>query len=156
MENSEVLAGKIREWMHISMRLSMHGLVRHSKELGLSVPQVTALIRIYRGGQCGVSEVAEHLGVTSAAASQMLDRLFKEGFVDRSEDPEDRRGKILTLTEAGERIVREGFDRRQGWLAELAATFDESESRIVAQALDLLVQRTHDLVPDCPNGGKTR
>ena len=151
MDDQEILAGKLREWVHVLMRNSMHGFIRYSKESGLSMPQMTALFRIRRDRQCGVTEIGEHLGITSAAASQMLERLVKQGYVDRSEDPEDRRGKKLALTETGDKVVKEGLDARQGWLSELAARFEGEESLMVARALDLLVERTRDLSPAYPH-----
>src|ERR1019366_9682838 len=38
-----------------------------------------------------VKEVADYLGVTSGAVTQLIDELVKKGFVDRSEDLIDRR-----------------------------------------------------------------
>lgn len=154
MDNQEILAGKLREWMHVLMRNSMHGFIRYSKDSGLSMPQMTALFRIRKDSQCGVTEIGDHLGISSAAASQMLERLVKQGYVDRSEDPDDRRGKKLALTETGDTVVKEGLDARQGWLSELAARFDGDEARIVGQALDLLVERSKALAPACPHEGK--
>ncbi len=156
MDKSDILAEKLHEWMRVSMRYSMHGFVRHSKENGLSMPQMAALMRIYRDKRCGVTEVGEHLGVTSAAASQMLDRLVREGIIDRSEDPDDRRGKRLALTGAGLKIIKEGFESRQEWLLKLAAQFEGDEARSVARALDLLVERSKGLAPTCIHEGKNR
>lgn len=47
------------------------------------------------------NELAEHLGVTKQAASQMIDFLEEHGYVTRKPHPTDKRGKIVILTQRG-------------------------------------------------------
>ncbi len=47
------------------------------------------------------NELAEHLGVTKQAASQMIDFLEERGYVTRKPHPTDKRGKIVILTQRG-------------------------------------------------------
>ncbi|WP_460725071.1 MarR family winged helix-turn-helix transcriptional regulator [Nocardia heshunensis] len=48
-----------------------------------------------------VGELAEHLGVTKQAASQLVEELVKKGYAQRNPHPSDARAKIVTLTERG-------------------------------------------------------
>ncbi|GLI10264.1 MarR family transcriptional regulator [Paenibacillus tyrfis] len=64
------------------------------------------------------NEIAEHMGITKQAASQMIDYLEEHGYVKRHSHPRDGRGKIVVLTERGwgciqatERIFA-GIERR--------------------------------------------
>ena len=47
------------------------------------------------------NELAEHLGVTKQAASQMIDYLEERGYVARKPHPTDKRGKLVVLTQKG-------------------------------------------------------
>ena len=47
------------------------------------------------------NELAEHLGVTKQAASQMIDYLEGHGYVVRKVHPTDKRGKLVILTQKG-------------------------------------------------------
>jgi DNA-binding MarR family transcriptional regulator len=47
------------------------------------------------------NEVAAHLGVTKQAASQMIDFLEEHGYVVRQPHPNDKRGKLVLLTQKG-------------------------------------------------------
>ena len=47
------------------------------------------------------NELAEHLGVTKQAASQMIDFLEEHGYVARKPHPTDKRGKLVLLTGKG-------------------------------------------------------
>jgi len=59
-----------------------------------------AFVRISVGGATTV-EVAEHLGVTKQAASQLVEQLVQRGYVRREPDPADGRARRLQLTERG-------------------------------------------------------
>ena len=59
-----------------------------------------AFQRLAANGASG-NELAEHLGVTKQAASEMIDYLEGRGYVARRPDPSDRRGKIVELTARG-------------------------------------------------------
>ncbi|MFM0045649.1 MarR family transcriptional regulator [Paraburkholderia sediminicola] len=48
-----------------------------------------------------IAEIAEATGLSHAAASRMVDGLYREGVVDRREAAEDRRQKCVELTADG-------------------------------------------------------
>ena len=139
----------LQEWMQLVMKHSMHGFIRYSKDTGLSMSQFGALFQIHRSKICGVSDIGIDLGVSSAAASQMLDRLVQQGLVERVEDPEDRRGKRLSLTEKGMKMVQEGIYARQEWMKTLSYSLADSEKEIISKALTLLITKAKnfDSVP---------
>ncbi|WP_408638537.1 MarR family winged helix-turn-helix transcriptional regulator [Paenibacillus baimaensis] len=56
--------------------------------------------RIAAKGATG-NEIAEHLGVTKQAASQMIDYLEQHDYIERKPHPLDGRGKLVILTERG-------------------------------------------------------
>ncbi|MGD8814105.1 MAG: MarR family transcriptional regulator [Anaerolineales bacterium] len=133
------------EWMEISRRHSMRSILRYARASGLSMSHLSAILHTQRIGSCGVTEIGEHLGVTSAAASQMLDRLVQQGLVLRSEDPDDRRAKRIVLTEKGQRILEEGIRARQSWLNEVSLAFTDEEKEIITSALKMLTERVRQL-----------
>ena len=144
MQPSEPFLATLKDWIEVFMRRSMRNFILYSKDTGLSMPQIAALARIYKGTS-GVSDLGEELGVTSAAASQMLDRLVQQGLILRSEDPADRRAKHIVLTEKGKLTLQESFNARQGWLDDLSATLSASEKEQVIAALNILITRTKQL-----------
>lgn len=129
------------EWMEILMRKSMRRFLRHARESGLSMSHIGAIFHTYRFGSCGVTEIGEHLGVSSAAASQMLERLVQQDLVIRTEDPDDRRVKRIELTEKGKRILDEGLRARQTWLKDLARSLSEEEKGTVQNAMSILISK---------------
>jgi len=138
-ENRDQLISALRDWEHVSMSTTMGAFLQFAKEQGMSAPQIGALIHIDHRGACGVTDIGDELGVTSAAASQMLERLVQGGLVERREDPDDRRAKRIVLTERGHRLVRGVGEIRQRRFAALADTMSPRECGLVAAALRTLV-----------------
>jgi len=144
MPHSDVLALKLQEWIGDFMRRSMRSLILYSKKNGLSMSQVGALFQINHGRN-NVSDLGEGLGITKAAASQMLERLVQQELILRSEDPQDRRVKQLVLTDKGCRIMKESVQARQGWLEDLVSILSEDEKKQIAVAVKVLIDKTNQL-----------
>jgi DNA-binding MarR family transcriptional regulator len=145
MSTSDQLTAALREWVGVSMRRSMRHLLLYSRESGLSMSQMGALLLVHRKGVGGVSDIGDHLGITSAAASQMLERLVQQGIVVRSEDPHDRRVKQIALTQKGRRILQESIQARQSWVDDLARLLTPAEQKQVTAALNMLVEKSGQL-----------
>lgn len=138
----------LQEWMEVAMRGSMRRFLRYAIESGLSMSHFGALFYVHHSGSCGVTEVGEHLGVTSAAASQMLDRLVNLGLVSRAEDPGDRRVRRIELTKKGRQAIEGGIRARQEWVNDLAGTLTQDEKKHLTSALETLVLKARQLTPE--------
>jgi len=149
---SPPLTETLHEWLRVTMRFSMRHFMRFAKENNYSIPQLNALFRIRHKGACGVSDLGEEMGVTNAAASQLLDKLVQQGLVTRAEDPQDRRNKLITLTEAGMRVSEQSMQARQRWLDQLAESLTPAEQAQVQAALQLLIERSAALEGDAETG----
>jgi DNA-binding MarR family transcriptional regulator len=141
MSQADPFMAALQKWLGVSMHRSFRHLLCYARESGLSMSQLGALFHVHRMGHSGVTDLGEHLGVTSPAASQMLERLAQQGLILRTEDPSDRRAKQIVLTDEGLRVLRESMPARQTWLSELAGSLSDAEKEAVTVALDLLVER---------------
>jgi DNA-binding MarR family transcriptional regulator len=147
MPSTDPVTSTLQTWVEVFMRHSMRNFIRYARQSGLSVPQLGALLHIQRENCSGVSNLGDHLGVTSAAASQMLERLVQQGLILRTDDPNDRRVKQLVLTDKGKRVLQEGIRARQGWLDDLSEMLSTSEQAQVTAALNILIEKTTQLEP---------
>jgi DNA-binding MarR family transcriptional regulator len=145
MTDSSRLLQALQDWSAVFQRRSMHAFIRFTRGEGLSVPQYGSLLRLHHGGPCAVSDIAAHLDVTSAAASQMLERLVQQGWIQRSEDPADRRSKQIVLTAQGEQIVQLGIQAMHAWMVELAKDLPEAEQAEIASAVERLTRSARSL-----------
>ena len=145
MSAEDTFLAALREWMEASMHRSFHAFIRLNRESDLSLSQVNALFRLYHHGASSVNDLANHLGVTMAAVSQLLAPLIDKGLVLRSEDPQDRRKKLIALTEMGKDLVNKSMNIRHAWLSDLSQILSEDEKENLLPAVKLLNQRTREL-----------
>lgn len=142
---SEQFDTTLRRWTEVFMQRSMRDFGVFMRNAGLSMPQISALFRLSYRGECGVGDIAGETGVTTAAASQMVDRLVQQGLIERSEDPHDRRAKQIRVTSTGRVLMREGAEARVRWMAELSRLLSDEEQAAVAAALETLIRATEQL-----------
>ena len=109
--------------------------MRSGRAASLSVAQFRLLLFVRRNPGTSLSPVAEHLGTTLPAASQLVERLVRAGLVTRAQHPEERRRVELRLTDAGDATLAECDARTRSWLCERLAGLEETELDRLASAL---------------------
>ena len=77
--------------------------------------------------------------VTSGTMTNRVDRLAQRGFVERSPDPRDRRGVLVTLTAAGKRTVDGAFESLLSSERDLLAHLSEDDHAQLAALLKRLM-----------------
>lgn len=135
----------IRAWMDIFMHRSMRGWGRFAKSTGLSMPQFSLLMQLHYKGACGMSKVSEGFDITPAAASQLVDKLVQSGYMQRVEDPEDRRAKLLSLTDKGRELIQQGMEERYRWVEELAEKLRAEERAQISEALNIMTRAAQEM-----------
>jgi DNA-binding MarR family transcriptional regulator len=111
-----------------------------SEQLVLS--QVKLLLLVGRPGQrFKVTDVADFLGVTNAAASRAIDRLVQRGLVDRTVSKEDRRAVDLNLTPESEALLEKFEEVRNRELLKVLGDFPADDLRAAVTLLDSLSVR---------------
>lgn len=70
---------------------------------GTSLTEYDVLFNLSRqpGHALRIRDLNKHLLLTQPSVSRLLDRLAAKGLVVKSSDPDDARGTVVTLTEAG-------------------------------------------------------
>jgi DNA-binding MarR family transcriptional regulator len=92
-------------------------LRREAREVGVSPEQVSLLVAIKYAPGIGVRDLATHERVSAPAMSNHVDRLERDGLVARTPSAQDKRRVGLTLTDEGQRVLRQVRSRRTAWLA---------------------------------------
>jgi len=145
MEASVQLFSTLEEWIVIFRRQIMGNFSSYARDNGLTMAQLGAMLHIHHKGACGVSDIGSDLGVTNSAASQMLERLVQLGLITRLEDPSDRRGKQIELTDKGKQILHLSSQSYFSWLEGLVQSMTIGEQEQVNQSLVLLIEKAHRL-----------
>jgi len=145
MTKSPQFSQAIRSWMDVFMHRSMRGWGLFAKSTGLSMPQFSILMQLHHRGNCGIGDISERFDITSAAASQLVDKLVQSGLIQREEDPHDRRAKLLNLTDKGKELIQQGIDERYRWVDQLAERLTAEERVQVSEALNIMTRAAQEL-----------
>ena len=109
------------------------------------MPQISILMQLHHKGPCGMSQVSDRFDISAAAASQLVDKLFQAGYLERTEDPTDRRAKLLTLSAKGEELIQQGTEERYRWMDDLTSKLSREEQLKVVEALDILTKAAQSM-----------
>jgi DNA-binding MarR family transcriptional regulator len=128
------------------MRSSNVGAFNTIAELELSFTQIKALCAMdMESEELSVKALADLMGVSLPAMSRAIDGLYERGFVDRQEDPADRRMKRLRLTGSGQEITSSLNETRLASMQEFLVSLSDEEARALTQALSLILGNRRDI-----------
>jgi DNA-binding MarR family transcriptional regulator len=102
------LRSQAEELAQIAMELQRRLFARLSQEISqgsVSFPQFFLLTYLDRRAPITMSDIAARMGHTTAAATGLVDRLERLGFVARSHAVDDRRKVIVRITPKGSNLV---------------------------------------------------
>ena len=107
-------------------------ILRLSKELArgdVSFPQYCLLGFLAQQNELSMSEIAQRMGHTTAAATGLVDRLEKLGHVKRVHASDDRRKILVQITASGSALVAAVRDYMIGNLLKMMTPLTAEEQR---------------------------
>ena len=105
-----------------------------SRELGI--------LLVIAGQKTGSQQqAAERLGIDRTSMVAAIDALEEKGLVSRRPDAEDRRRNVVTLTDAGETVVKQAAAASEGAEAAMLAPLGPREQERLRKALQVVVLR---------------
>lgn len=113
-------------------------LRREARAAGIAPGDVSLLVSIKYTPGIGVNELAERERMTAPAMSKHIDRVVREGWVERTPSERDRRRIGLTLTDEGRRVLRNVRSRRTVWLSRRLGELSPRELAAVDAAIEPL------------------
>ena len=85
-----------------------------------------------------MNRIGAHVRLTSGSITTAIDRLERRGLVERRNDPEDRRTRIVHLTEAGRRMIVCAFADHEKAMERAAAALTPAERGLAVELLKKL------------------
>ncbi|MCX5425916.1 MarR family winged helix-turn-helix transcriptional regulator [Streptomyces sp. NBC_00078] len=122
-------------------------------ECGISHLVFEVLLILGRAGEPGLSmrAVAQEQVLTTGGATRLVDRMEAAGLVERAEDPDDRRGRLVRLTPLGEetavRASRVHLENIQRYFVQPLPAADRAR---FAADLHILSHSARDVLPRLP------
>jgi DNA-binding MarR family transcriptional regulator len=107
----------------------------------LTLPEMSALSRLDRGGPAAPSDLARAEQITPQGMGATLNGLARRGLVERRPDPNDGRRTFMSLTEAGRQLVHNKRSARTRQLAQLLSDKFTRQERETLMAAASLIER---------------
>jgi MarR family transcriptional regulator for hemolysin len=107
MRLSDQTLSSLTAALTLSSRVYRAAVDKVAADYGLSQATGLPVLVISRFGENGVRPgvLAETLSLEASSMVRVVDHLIESGLLERHEDPNDRRAKLLRLTEEGEKTA---------------------------------------------------
>ncbi len=109
-------------------------------DLDITVPQfytLNALVEL--GGSSTMGVLSRQVMQVSATMTGIIDRLVRDGLVQRSRSDEDRRSVHVEITPAGRQLVTQAWERAFGGMEDALSDMSQAELHRAQSVLDALV-----------------
>ncbi|WP_240341470.1 MarR family transcriptional regulator [Dietzia sp. Alg238-R159] len=116
-------------------------IARAAANYDLTVPRLELLFVLGLQGECKQVELATYLDCSPRQVTALVDGLVASGHVERTMPPDDRRVRLVNLTEKSRRIVDEVVTARVGLADWLFEGFGDDELQAFGAVSEKLVSR---------------
>lgn len=128
----------------IMLRRLIRATDLHSKQLvktaGITSPQLLLLRAILENGEVTIGEIANHVSLSQATVTSILDRLEKRGLVYRARSKMDKRKVHAYLTPAGKEILNSAPLPLQEHFIAKFGSLENWEQSMILSSLQRVVQ----------------
>ena len=111
----------------------------------VSFTQMTAMYKVRAFAPISVTLLAEQLGVSLPATSQLIQELVHRELMERRENPENRREKLLALSEKGQQFLSIKERAMVGAYTEVFGQVDAATLIDAEQAITALISQARRL-----------
>lgn len=137
VEEAAEIARLLREATRRYQDLPVETEIRRS---GLTMPQVSAITRLYDRGPLSLKDLSSELGLSHSTVSGIVDRLERRGLLQRETDARDRRLTRISITPEVQGYVDSGLLQAQlGRLLPALRSATRQQRRQIREGLALLL-----------------
>lgn len=129
---------EVADKLHSAAIHLLRRLRAEDSAMELSAPRLSALSVVVFAGPVSLSDLAGAEQVRLPTISRLIKDLESEGLVKRVKSGSDARVQHVAATAKGKRLLQEGRRRRVSRLAEELAALSPAESKMLAEAAELM------------------
>jgi DNA-binding MarR family transcriptional regulator len=122
----------------LAVRLAVRSLEEQTCSLlesSLTLQQFRLLLHVYARGLLPIHQAADTLGLAPSVATGVVQRLVDRGLIERHEDANDRRARLLRVTENGSTLIEE-----------MSTAARSKRREAVARLTDVQLQQLRDIL----------
>jgi len=125
-----------------------------SLDLEFSKSELLAMLFVDKHGEIIMSKIAEYINVSMSTANGIVERLVKNGYLNRDRSDSDRRIVVIRLTDKGKTLVDELKNTIFEYIKLIYEALDDEERKLifkifnkVASILDKKSTKSQDDMP---------
>ena len=111
---------------------------RSIEALGMCYSDFAVMECLFHRGPQTINAIGTKVSLTSGSITTAVDRLERRDFVERQSSAEDRRAKVVSLTNEGRKVIQDAFDKHQVDMEKMAAPLSVSERQTLLKLLKKL------------------
>lgn len=127
------------QFLRVFSRVVTAGLSAGDLRLEVTFAQVYVLRYLHQWGPRTIGQIARGLGITSPAATKLVDRLVAKRLVARREGLRDRRVTEVRLTPPGKKLVERFRARRRERLSRIVERMSSEQQARFVQGLEAFI-----------------
>ena len=129
---------EFRNTLRVLEREIERAIAGQSECCGVSFAQCHTLLELEESDNISVRDLAERLELDTSTLSRTLDKMFKDGLIERQENPGDRRFLIITLTEQARKILKSINGTCNAYYGRMFDTIPVEKHAIIMESIGIL------------------
>ncbi len=113
-------------------------------EFEITPPQFEALLLLRQHGDMTIGELGNKMYLASSTATDLIDRMERNGLVERFRDGSDRRVVRLRMLDKGREMILRVMESRRAYLDKILAHVTEEDKKVLVNSL----QSIYDLMKE--------
>ncbi|MGA9173035.1 MAG: MarR family winged helix-turn-helix transcriptional regulator [Thermoactinomyces sp.] len=106
----------------------------------ITPPQFNALVWLKDEGDLTIGELSQKMFLACSTMTDLIDRMEKNGMVERVRDDRDRRVVRIHLLDKGRRIIEDVLETRRQYLSEILSHLSDDEALEIQKHLSILYE----------------
>lgn len=106
----------------------------------ISKTELLSLLIVDRHGEVIMSQIADYIHVPLSTATGLVNRLVKDGFLQRERSEEDRRIVSIRLTEKGKNLVNSLKNTLESYLGRINSVLTDEERKILFEVFGKIIE----------------
>ncbi|MFV9511104.1 MarR family winged helix-turn-helix transcriptional regulator [Tepidibacillus sp. LV47] len=138
---------QIKEIEYVLRKIS--GIIKQKgreilSEFPITPPQFVALQWLNEEGDMTIGELSNKMYLAFSTTTDLVDRMEKNGLVERIRDQKDRRVVRIHLLNKGKEIINEVLETRRAYLAHILESMSQEEVNQMAISLQQLFKKMNE------------
>ena len=117
-----------------------------TKGIGLSSSELKSILAVYPGKEISCNEFSERTGLSVSRASRVIEKMVKNGLLQRDCDSSDRRKCVVSVSLQGEKIKKKLTRKINMLESKISGKLSEEENKTIISGLDLMVSRLNNFL----------